>query len=242
MKSHILSPCSIAINPETMALREIRSKTFPSHRLTPQFYTRECYGLSPCLGGKDRRIATNTAWENCRATVRATNQRKKSPTTMPCTPPSGLLSAESRSPGGDHWSSRRSYCGPSEGGLSTPSTRGPQDGLQITRRAQLGKLWLTCDVNRCSPNFQFLFFNFFGVTKIKERRIGHAQKEGAPCPLLTRPGNVVTSRLFHACGRGGATMTPLPSLLHTPTWRPNAASTPARPAFSSVALPLALEP
>ena len=37
-------------------------------------------------------------------------------------------------------------------------------------------------------------------------------------------------------------MTALHSLLHIPTWRPNAASTPARPAFSSMALPLALEP
>ena len=47
---------------------------------------------------------------------------------------------------------------------------------------------------------------------------------------------------FSPCGGGRTTMTPLPSLLHTPTWRPNAASTPAQPAFSSTALPLALEP
>ena len=163
MKSHILSPCSIAINPETMALREIRSKTFPSHRLTPQFYTRECYGLSPCLGGKDRRIATNTAWENCRATVRATNQRKKSPTTMPCTPPSGLLSAESRSPGGDHWSSQTVLLRPLGGRTVNPidsrATRRPPDSRV---ELNLAKLWLTCDVNRCSPNFQFFILIFLG--------------------------------------------------------------------------------
>ena len=41
-----------------------------------------------------------------------------------------------------------------------------------------------------------------------------------------RPMWWVTSRLLHGCGRGQATMTPLLSLLHTPTWRPNATSTP----------------
>ena len=77
--------------------------------------------------------------------------------------------------------------------------------------------------------------------------------ESALCPHLTRPGPHVgghtrrslwwvTSHHLHGCGRGQAMMTPLPSLLHTPTSRPNAASTPAQPSFSSMALPLALEP
>ena len=91
---HNLSPCSMAINPETMALREMRSKApTPSieHHGCVLVQTRQClqrvgHGLSSWNGV----VASRTALENCWANVRATNRRRKSPT-IPRTPPSGFL-------------------------------------------------------------------------------------------------------------------------------------------------------
>ena len=56
---------------------------------TPRLRSR-LNGLGPALVERanwNGEVASNTAWENCWASVRATNRRTKSPTTMPRTPP-----------------------------------------------------------------------------------------------------------------------------------------------------------